>query len=208
MTPKDDPAAYLTRSAAAMAELARDQAAHEVLARMAAMTSEAMRAGGKLLLCGNGGSAGDSQHIAAEFVGRLAYDRAPLPAVALTVDGSALTAIGNDYGFEQVFARQVLALGRSGDVLLGISTSGNSPNVLRALAAARDTGMWCLGFVGRGGGAMAAACDLAFRAPADETAIVQQLHITAGHVFCALVERAVLPLPLRATGVADHDERG
>jgi D-sedoheptulose 7-phosphate isomerase len=191
--PTDDPAAYLVRSAAAMAELAQDRAAHDVLVRMAAMTAEAMRAGGKLMLCGNGGSAGDAQHIAAEFVVRFTFDRAPLPALALTVDSSVLTATGNDYGFEQVFERQVLALGRPGDVLLGISTSGKSPNVLRALAVARGVGMRCLCFVGRSGGEMAEACDLVFRAPGDETAVVQQLHITAGHVLCGLVERGVFP---------------
>ncbi len=193
--PTDDPAAYLARSAAAMAELAQDRVARQVLESMAGATCAAMRAGGKLMIAGNGGSAGDSQHIAAEFVGRLMYDRPPLPALALTVDGSVLTATGNDYGFEHVFARQVVALGRAGDVLLGISTSGQSPNVLRALEAARTNGLRCLGFTGRDGGAMAERCELLFRAPAEETAIVQQLHITGGHVFCALVERAMFPVP-------------
>lgn len=199
--PTDDPAAYLTRSAAAMTELARDGVARQVLERMAEATCAAMRAGGKLLIAGNGGSAGDAQHIAAEFVGRLMYDRAPLPALALTVDGSVLTATANDYGFEHVFARQVSALGRPGDVLLGLSTSGQSPNVLRALEAGREKGMRCFGFTGRGGGAMAERCELLFRAPSDETAIVQQLHITGGHVFCALVERAMFPAEGRSKSV-------
>ncbi len=189
--PFDDPRAYLRRSAACMTKLAEDDAAFATLREIAAMIAASMRRGGKLMICGNGGSAGDSQHLAAEFVVRLTRDRAPLPALALTVDGSALTATGNDYGFEHVFERQVRALGRADDVLLGISTSGASPNVMRALAAARERGMRCVGFTGRGGGDMAAECDAVFRAPADETALVQQLHITAGHVVCAMVERAV-----------------
>jgi D-sedoheptulose 7-phosphate isomerase len=185
--------AYLARSAEAAAALARDRVARDVLARMAAEIREAFRAGRKLLVAGNGGSAGDAQHIAGEFVVRLLYDRAPLPAIALTVDGSVLTAAGNDYGFEHVFARQVRALGRPGDVLLAISTSGRSANLLRALEAAGEIGMARLGFAGRAGGQMARFCDLVFRAPADETPIVQQLHITAAHVLCALCERSLFP---------------
>ena len=183
--------AYLSRSAQAAAELAGDHAAREVLARMAAAISDAFRAGGKLLVAGNGGSAGDAQHVAGEFVVRLMYDRAPLPAIALTVDGSVLTAAGNDYGFEHVFARQVRALGRRGDVLLALSTSGRSPNVLRALEAAGEIGMVRLGFAGRFGGAMAERCELLFRASAEETPIIQQLHITAAHVVCAMCERSI-----------------
>ena len=184
---------FLSRSAAAMNELAADPAARDLLTEMAAITSAAMRAGRKLMIAGNGGSAGDSQHIAGEFISRLMFDHAPLPAIALTVDGSVMTATGNDYGYEHVFERQVLGLGQPGDVLLGISTSGRSPNVLRALDAARGRQISCLGFGGRAGGPMADRCDLLFRAPADETAIIQQLHITAAHVFCALVERAMFP---------------
>ncbi len=184
---------FLARSAVAAADLARDRDAHDLLARMAAVISEAMRGGGKLLILGNGGSAADAQHIAGEFVSRLLFDRPPLPALALTVDSSVLTAASNDYGFEQVFERQVRALGRAGDVLLAISTSGRSANVLRALEAGRALALHCLGFAGRGGGFMAERCDLLFRAHADETALVQQLHITAAHVVCALVERAMFP---------------
>jgi D-sedoheptulose 7-phosphate isomerase len=184
---------FLSRSAAAMNELAGDPGARDLLAEMAAITSAAMRAGRKLMIAGNGGSAGDSQHIAGEFISRLMFDHAPLPAIALTVDGSVMTATGNDYGYEHVFERQVLGLGQPGDVLLGISTSGRSPNVLRALEAARTRQVRCLGFGGRAGGPMADRCDLLFRAPSDETAIIQQLHITAAHVFCALVERAMFP---------------
>ncbi len=188
-------AAYLARSAAALGALVADAAAAALLAEMAGTVAAAMRAGGKLLVAGNGGSAGDSQHIAGEFISRLMFDHAPLPAVALTTDGSVMTATGNDYGYEYVFERQVLGLGRAGDVFLGISTSGRSPNVLRAFDAARGRGMTCLGFTGNGQGAaaMAERCALVFRAPCAETAIIQQLHITAAHIVCALVERAMFP---------------
>ena len=188
-------AAYLARSAAALSALVADAAAAALLAEMADVIAAAMRAGGKLLVAGNGGSAGDSQHIAGEFISRLMFDHAPLPAVALTTDGSVMTATGNDYGYEYVFERQVLGLGRAGDVFLGISTSGRSPNVLRAFDAARGRGMTCLGFTGNGQGAaaMAERCTLLFRAPCAETAIIQQLHITAAHIVCALVERAMFP---------------
>lgn len=182
---------YLERSAVAMRAFAEDLAAQELLARMAEATCAAMQAGRKLLIAGNGGSAGDAQHIAGEFTGRLLFDRPPLSAIALTTDTSALTAIANDYGYEFVFERQVRALTQNGDVFLGISTSGRSPNVLRAFAAARELGALCFGFAGRDGRAMTACCDLLFQAPAEDTAIIQQLHITAAHVFCALVERAM-----------------
>jgi D-sedoheptulose 7-phosphate isomerase len=188
-------AAYFARSVAAATALAEDAVARTTLADMARITVASMRAGGKLMLAGNGGSASDAQHIAGEIVGRLMYDRVPLPAIALTADAAVVTATANDYGFEQVFARQVIALGRAGDVLLAVSTSGRSANLLRALEAAKDKGVRCLGFTGRAGGPMAALCDPVLRAPADETAIIQQLHITAAHVFCALVERALCPPP-------------
>ena len=188
-------AAYLARSRAALDALAADPAAQATLAAMAEAIAAAMRAGGKLLVAGNGGSAGDSQHIAGEFISRLMFDHAPLPALALTVDGSVITATGNDYGYEYVFERQVRGLGRAGDVFLAISTSGRSPNVLRALDAARERGMTCLGFTGAGpdAAAMEPRCAHLFRAPATETAIIQQLHITAAHIVCALVERAMFP---------------
>jgi D-sedoheptulose 7-phosphate isomerase len=185
--------AYLARSTAAMAEFAGDQASHELLLRMAETCCEAMRSGHKLLIAGNGGSAADAQHIAGEFISRLFFDHAPLPAIALTVDTSVLTATANDYGYDHIFERQVMGLGQPGDVLLGISTSGRSPNVLRAFEAARLRGLVCLGFTGRAGGTMAERCDLVFRAPADETAIIQQLHISAAHVVCASIERRMFP---------------
>jgi D-sedoheptulose 7-phosphate isomerase len=148
-----------------------------------------LKNGGKLLLAGNGGSAADAQHIAAEFVGRFINDRAPLPAIALTTDTSALTAIGNDYGFEHVFERQLRALGRKGDVFVGISTSGRSPNVIAALKAARELGIVCVGFTRDAETPMNALCDVVLAVPSDETALIQQIHITAAHAICHLVER-------------------
>ena len=186
---------YLAQSAAVLAALAADVAARETFGRFADLIVTSLRAGGKLLIAGNGGSAGDAQHIAAEFVVRLMYDRAPLAAVALTTDSSILTAGGNDYGFEQVFERQVRALGRPGDVFLGISTSGHSPNVVRALEAARETGVVTLGFSGGDGGRMRDLCDGLFLAPAKATALVQQAHLVAAHVICALVEQTMFPRP-------------
>ena len=183
---------YLAQSASAF-EALRDPAHREVMSSMARTIEQAFRAGGKLLLCGNGGSAGDAQHIAGEFLSRLMYDRAPLPAIALTTDTSVLTAIGNDYGYEQLFERQVRGLGRAGDVLVGISTSGTSPNVMRALVAGRALGLVCLGFTGARCGPMKAACDAILAVPSTATPIIQQMHITAAHVICALVERAMFP---------------
>jgi len=148
----------------------------------------ALKSGGKVLLAGNGGSAADAQHIAAEFVGRFIDDRAPLAAIALTTDTSALTSIGNDYGFDKVFERQVRALGRNGDVFIGISTSGRSPNVVAALQAARELGLTTIGFTRHAQTAMHTLCDLTLGVPAEETALIQQIHITAGHAICHLVE--------------------
>ena len=192
----DDPswlAEYVAKSVRAVEAFAADAAAQATLFDMAAAIVASLRAGGKLMLAGNGGSAGDAQHIAAEFVVRLMYDRAPLAAIALTTDSSVMTAAGNDYGFESAFPRQVQALGRPGDVLLAISTSGQSPNILRALEAARAGGMVTLGFSAGSGGAMAPLCDLLFLAPTPGTALAQQVHIIAAHIVCGLVERAMFP---------------
>ena len=186
---------YLDESAAVMRAFAESGAARAILARMGEAVSRALHAGGKLLIAGNGGSAADAQHIAGEFTSRLMFDRRPLAALALTTDTSGLTAIGNDYGYEHLFSRQVMALGRPGDVFLGISTSGRSPNVLRALDAARDAGLVCLGFAGKDGGSMRERCDLILEAPSGWTPVVQQIHITAAHVVCALAERALCPVP-------------
>lgn len=147
--------------------------------------------GGKILICGNGGSAADSQHIAGEFVGRFKKERRAIAAVALSTDTSILTCIGNDYGFESVFSRQVEALGRRGDALIAISTSGSSPNVLAAVKKARETGMLTVGFLGQKGGTILEYCDLAFQAPAADTPRVQEMHILAAHIICELVEDAV-----------------
>lgn len=184
---------YLGQSLAALQAYAGDPAQLALLHRMSEAITASMRAGGKLLLAGNGGSAGDSQHVAAEFTGRMLYDRDPLPAIALTTDTSALTAIGNDYGFEKVFERQVIALGRPGDVFLGLSTSGTSPNVLGAVRAARQIGLVTIGFAGASGGAMVDQVDLLLRAPSGLTPVVQQIHLVAGHILCSLVERALFP---------------
>ena len=152
-----------------------------------------MRAGGKLMICGNGGSAADSQHLAAEFVGQLFKDRPRrgLPALALTTDSSCLTATANDHGYEHVFARQVEALGKPGDVLLGISTSGGSANVLRAMQEARQMEITTVALIGEGG-AMEALADIAIRVPSRDTQLIQEQHLTLEHLLCELVERDLM----------------
>ena len=184
---------YLAASRAAMDAFAEDAEATRIMLAMADAIAASMRAGGKLLIAGNGGSAADAQHIAGEFISRLMFDHAPLPAVALTTDSSAMTATANDYGYDHVFERQVIGLGQRGDVFLAISTSGNSPSVVRALAAARERGLVTLGFAGQAGGKMVEKCDHVLRAPSTWTPIIQQVHITAAHIICALVERAMFP---------------
>lgn len=144
--------------------------------------------GGKILLCGNGGSAADAQHIAAEFVGRYEAERKALPAIALTTDTSALTALSNDYGYEKVFERQVEALASDGDLLIAISTSGNSPNVIRAMMKARELGCSVVGLTGTKGGKFAALCDACVVVPSERTARIQEAHITVGHIWCELVD--------------------
>jgi D-sedoheptulose 7-phosphate isomerase len=152
-----------------------------------------LRAGNKILLCGNGGSAADAQHIAAEFVVRFTVNRPALPAIALTVDTSALTACGNDFGFDQIFARQVQALGRPGDLLIGISTSGHSPNVLQALETARTAGLFTVGLTGLTGGKMPPYCDHLLCAPSTRTQNIQEAHILIGHILCGLIEESLFP---------------
>ena len=151
-----------------------------------------LRAGNKLLIIGNGGSAADAQHIAAEIVGRYKQDRPGYAAIALTTDTSALTAITNDYGFEQVFARQVDGIGRQGDVLLALSTSGRSSNILAALRKAREHGLVTIGFTGTRGEAMEAACDHILIAPSDDTAVIQQIHLALAHGICEEIEQAMM----------------
>ncbi|MBF0480387.1 MAG: D-sedoheptulose 7-phosphate isomerase [Desulfovibrionaceae bacterium] len=187
----------MTQSAAALisAHAAEGAQLREVFFRTnAALVAEAARTlaarlakGGKILLCGNGGSAADAQHIAAEFVNRFLMERPPLPALALTTDTSALTAIGNDYGFEKIFAKQVQALGVAGDALVAISTSGTSPNVIEALKTARDKGLVTVGLTGQAGD-MAPLCDYLFCVPSAATPLIQEVHIALGHIVCRLVD--------------------
>jgi len=184
---------YLARSRDVVQAAIDDPDFAGTIAAIVDRLAVALGAGRKLLLAGNGGSAADAQHIAGEFLSRLNYDRAPTAAIALTTDSSVLTAIGNDYGYERVFERQVRGLGQEGDVLLAISTSGRSPNILRAIAAGRELGLVTIGLTGSTGGEMAALCDLCLHAPSDSTPLIQQIHITAGHVICGLVEERLFP---------------
>lgn len=186
-------AAEFAKAVEGMLRLQADTALHADLERAVAACVGSLRAGGKILFAGNGGSAADAQHWAGELVSRFYYDRPGLAAVALTTDSSILTAIGNDYGYDYTFARQVEALGRAGDVLVAISTSGNSPNIVRAAESARARGMRVLGFTGRGGGKLAPLCDTCFRMPSDETPRIQEGHEIVGHLLCALIESEVHP---------------
>ena len=161
--------------------------------RTAALLTDVFEAGGKVLVAGNGGSAADAQHIAGELAGRFRRQRPPLACVALTTDTSVLTAVGNDYDYETVFSRQVEALGRSGDVLCVLSTSGESPNVVAAAATARKLGMTVVAFTGAGGGALAESADVCFRSPADRTDLVQWLHELAYHIVCELLDAHFAP---------------
>ena len=173
--------------------MAGDQVLLAAIANAAKSCVEALRRGNKVLFAGNGGSAADAQHLAGELVSRFAYDRPGLPAFALTTDTSVLTAIGNDYGYERVFARQVEAVGSAGDVLFGISTSGRSPNVLLALDVARSRGIVTVGMTGRIGGQMAERCDHLLRTPSDVTPRIQEGHIAMGHAICQIIEAQMFP---------------
>lgn len=179
----------LAEGVAVLQALERDSALQEALIAAADVTASALKAGHKLLVAGNGGSAADAQHLVAEFVSRLSEDRPALRAVALTTDSSILTALGNDYGFERVFARQIEALGQPGDVFLAISTSGKSPNILKALELARSMGLVTVGLTGRSGGKMMPLCDLCLRIPSEVTMHIQQAHLALEHIFAMLVER-------------------
>ena len=189
MSLTDQARAALAAGAAARQQFA-DEAADSIAAAVQLVVA-ALRRGGKVLLCGNGGSAADAQHIAGELVGRFKLERPAFHAVALTTDSSVLTAVANDYGFDQVFARQVEGLGRQGDVLLAYSTSGSSANVVKAIETARAIGMSTVALTGAAGGRMAALADVCIRAPSDDTPIVQECHAAAGHVLCLLVEQAL-----------------
>lgn len=163
----------------------------ETIAATVSMLAETLAAGNKLLLLGNGGSAADAQHFAAEIIGRFKLERAALPAIALTTDSSVLTALGNDYGFDAVFSRQVEGLGRPGDVVFGISTSGNSANVLTALTKARKLGCRTVALLGRDGGAIKAVADIALVVPCEDTPRIQEGHLTIIHIICDLLEQSL-----------------
>jgi D-sedoheptulose 7-phosphate isomerase len=168
---------------------ARLPALKPLVEQAAKRCATAVAAGNKVMFCGNGGSAADSQHLAAELVGRLVRNRRPLPGLALSTDSSGLTCIANDFGYDDVFVRQVQGLGRRGDVLIAISTSGNSPNVLKAVAAAREMEITSIGLLGKGGGSLAGAVDVSIVVPSDVTARVQEAHIFLGHLMCQLLEK-------------------
>jgi D-sedoheptulose 7-phosphate isomerase len=180
--------AHFEHSHAVMANALASEELLSACTAIAEVMTRALRAGGKVMFAGNGGSAGDAQHLAGEFVSRLNFDRAPLAAIALTVDTSVITAIGNDYGYEQIFVRQVRALGREGDVLVGISTSGRSPNIVAALKAAREMDMITVGFGGQGDTLMKSECDYLLAVPSRLTPLIQQVYMVAGHAICGQVE--------------------
>jgi phosphoheptose isomerase len=180
--------------------IATKQAAMESLSNdlehAATVMTAALRAGNKVLSCGNGGSAGDAQHFSSELLNRFEMERPPLPAIALTTDSSTITAIANDYSYDDIFAKQIKALGKSGDVLLAISTSGNSANMVRAIDAAQDRGITVVALTGRNGGEMAATLlnvDIEIRVPSDRTARIQEVHLLIIHCLCDLIDRGLLP---------------
>lgn len=178
----------LEKTSAIMTELAKDEMLEKKMEKIASQASLILTNGGKIMFMGNGGSAADSQHLAAEFVSRLYEERKALAAIALTTDSSILTAIGNDYGYEQLFARQIEAIAQDGDMLVAISTSGNSPNIIEGINAARKKNLAIIGMVGGKSCKMDDICDYLIRIPSDETPKIQECHIAIGHIFCAMVE--------------------
>ena len=183
--------AQFEASAALVKKLAKEET--DRICLMADSIVESYRSGGKLLICGNGGSAADAQHLAGELVGRFLKERQPLSCIALTTDSSVLTAVGNDYGFEDIFSRQVMAHGREGDVLLAISTSGNSANILKAVKAAKKLKMKVLALSGRDGGKLESAADVCITVPSRVCPRIQEAHITIGHIICDFVEQSLFP---------------
>ncbi len=177
-----------------LAKLMADEAALGEIEKIAQCCINAMRTGRKILLAGNGGSAADAQHIAGEFVSRFAYDRPGLPAFSLVTDSSVMTAIANDYGYEQLFSRQIQSVGNTGDVFIAISTSGRSLNILAALREARSKGLVTVGFTGESGGAMLELCDFCVKIPSDDTPKIQEGHIVVGHIVCGIVEQQIFPV--------------
>ena len=179
----------LAEGLAVLESVKADSALHATLEEAAEATASALKAGHKLMVAGNGGSAADAQHLVTEFVSRLCDDRPPMRAISLTTNSSILTAVGNDYGYERVFARQIEALGQTGDVFIAISTSGTSPNVLRALELSKQMGITTIGLCGRIGGSMPPLCDYCIRIPSDVTMYIQQAHLALEHIFCMIVEQ-------------------
>src|SRR5437867_167281 len=186
-------AAQFRETSENLQQMTKDTALLAAVAEVAKACVEALRQGHKVLFAGNGGSAADAQHLAAELVSRFAYDRPGLPAFALTTDTSVLTAIGNDYGYERLFARQVEAVGSAGDVFFGLSTSGRSPNVLNAFDAARAKRLVTIGMTGHAGGQMPGRCDYLLRVPSDSTPRIQEGHIAIGHAICQIIEARLFP---------------
>jgi len=183
--------AQIAEAQRVMAAMLEDEKLAVTMENAARACIDCMNQGGKILLAGNGGSAADAQHIAGEFVSRFAFDRPGLSAFALTTDTSILTAVGNDYGYEKLFSRQVQSHGKPGDIFIGYSTSGKSPNILRALEEARSLGMINIGLTGNRGGPMLALCDHIFEVPSSDTPKIQEGHLVLGHILCGLVENAI-----------------
>lgn len=171
--------------------IAADRSGIDLILKIARAAVEVYRRGGKLLFAGNGGSAADAQHFAGELVSRFYFDRPALPAIALTTDTSVLTAIGNDYGYERIFARQIEALGVAGDMFVGLSTSGNSPNILKALQVCKQKGVLRVGLTGKTGGKMKKMCDYCLCVPSAETPRIQECHALIGHILCAVIEQSI-----------------
>ena len=187
--------AQIAEAARVMSAMLADEALLSTLEVAAEACIESLQRGGKVLLAGNGGSAADAQHIAGELVSRFAFDRPGLPAIALTTDSSILTAIGNDYGYEKLFARQVQAHGNNGDVFIGYSTSGRSPNILQAFEEARSRNLVCIGLTGNHGGPMRELCNHLLEVPSGDTPKIQEGHLVLGHILCGLIENAIFKAP-------------
>ena len=183
----------IRKSIAVKQEILSDEHLIGEIRDIAETCAEAFCQGNKVLLCGNGGSAADAQHLAAEFSGRFYYDRPPLPAEALHVNTSYMTAVANDYSFEEVYARMVRAMGQQGDVLIALSTSGNSPNILKAISVAHEIGMIVIGMTGQSGGKMKDQCDFLVNVPSSDTPRIQESHILIGHIICEMVESSLFP---------------
>lgn len=187
--------AQITEAQRVMGAMLADEKLISVLEAASRACIASLQSGGKILLAGNGGSAADAQHIAGEFVSRFAFDRPGLAAIALTTDSSILTAIGNDYGYEKLFNRQIQALGNQGDVFIGYSTSGKSPNIIKAFEEARTRGLICIGLTGNRGGPMRELCDFILEVPSADTPKIQEGHLVMGHILCGLVEIAIFGGP-------------